>query len=873
MDAPGLVGRGAVWAELLAVLDPGRPDVSAVLLTGDAGIGKTTLVERFAAVAAERGHPVATTSGRADTAGTPYAGLRSLLAGSDQELADLPEVQQAALAAALGGQERGVDVLALRSAVSGAFDLLAGELPLVLVVDDVDRLDAPSFDVLLTVASVLAFRQLPVLAVFAARTERMPTELTDLLPAVPVPPLSGVEAERVLDGLPQAPTGSARQELLRRAAGNPLALRESSDDDGLFAHRVRELPPSTLRALTFAAAGEADLAVIARADPAITALVWQPAEDARLITLADTQVRFRHPLIEYAVLQAAGAQAGKQAHRLLAGAAIDPQSALRHRAAAADAPDPALAAELVTAARDVAGAVTAVGMLERAAELAAEADRAPALLEAAGRAAAVGRVSWAGEILGRAHDSFAAGSHPELVVAAAALESWTMTMRGRLPTATALLITALAADAPPPVRSTVMATAGFPAFLRGDPRLTAALTAAVQGRAQEIFPRAVVRPDEELRTTVLATSAPTSPAEIAEGTLSGAAAMLIDEPEHAVRLLGPAVRTVVERAAPTVFISAPGAAVWALIDTGRWKEAERWLVPLLTSPVSAEATLIRAGTYAQLLVIAHGRGRPEAVAELMERSRPLEPARVPAFRIRLRWAQGTEAAARGAHREAYKLLREACGIGTEIRHDWQVLPLPDLVAAAVRSGATAEAAAIVATFQDRYANRWLSERKRTRLAAARALLLDDAAGSADELTRAQPPHRWPFERAVLGVELADRLRRAHRPGPAREALVEALDIFDGLRATRWAARVNAELRTPGRADPFAGLSAQQEQIIRLAGAGLSNREIGERLFLSPRTIGSHLYRVFPQLGVANRTQLGDLLATADRQESPDRVDP
>jgi DNA-binding CsgD family transcriptional regulator len=430
----------------------------------------------------------------------------------------------------------------------------------------------------------------------------------------------------------------------------------------------------------------------------------------------------------------------------------------------------------------------------------------------------------------------------------------------------------------------VASTAGFPAFLCGDPELDAALSAALATRDPRypgVFPRAVVCPNEEVRTAVLACTAPSGPDEIVAGTLSGAGALLIDEPEHAVRLLTPAVQIVVERASPAVFLSAPGAAVWALIDSGRWKEAEQWLVPLLTSPVSAEATLIRAGTYAQLAVIAYGRGRPEPVAELLERARSLDLAGVPVFRIRLRWAQGTEAAARGAHDEAYRLLREACGIGSEVRHDWQLLPLPVVVAAAVRSGAAGEAATIVRTFEDRCANRWLSERRRSRLAAARALLLDDVARAADELTAARPAHRWPYERAVLGVELADRLRRAHRPAPAREVLVDALDTFDGLRATGWAARVGAELRTPETrsdpfagpsADPFAGLSAQQEQIVRLAGSGLSNREIGERLFLSPRTIGSHLYRVFPQLGVANRTQLSDLLATADRQPGPDTVE-
>ena len=113
-------------------------------------------------------------------------------------------------------------------------------------------------------------------------------------------------------------------------------------------------------------------------------------------------------------------------------------------------------------------------------------------------------------------------------------------------------------------------------------------------------------------------------------------------------------------------------------------------------------------------------------------------------------------------------------------------------------------------------------------------------------------------------------RELASPKQARAVLIDALDTFERLRATAWAARVGGELRTGSQSfsgtpvDPFAGLSPQQEQIARLAGNGLSNREIGERLFLSPRTIGSHLYRMFPILGVANRTQLSELVAAADR---------
>jgi DNA-binding CsgD family transcriptional regulator len=65
---------------------------------------------------------------------------------------------------------------------------------------------------------------------------------------------------------------------------------------------------------------------------------------------------------------------------------------------------------------------------------------------------------------------------------------------------------------------------------------------------------------------------------------------------------------------------------------------------------------------------------------------------------------------------------------------------------------------------------------------------------------------------------------------------------------------------PREPDALAELTPQQRQIVRLASRGLTDREIGDRLFLSPRTVGSHLYRSYPKLGVASRHQLRDVIA-------------
>ncbi|AGL16887.1 LuxR family transcriptional regulator [Actinoplanes sp. N902-109] len=862
-DAPGLIGRGSVWATLTGLLDPAVP-TGALLLTGPAGIGKTSLVERFTAGAAELGHPVLHATG--DGQDRPYALLRALLGSTAPD--GLPEAQSRALRSALTHGEP-ADLLALRLSVCSAVGALAGDRPVALIVDDVDRADAASFDLLLTLASVLSWGQLPVVALFACRTERVPVELAELIAPVVVPPLTELESQRLLDLLPTAPAGSARLEVLRRAAGNPLALHEyaaGSDTPAgvseVFARRVRGLPAGTLRALTLAAAGERDLAAL----PGTPLRDWQPAEDAGLIRITDATVHFRHPLVEYAVLRTAGPQAARAAHRTLAGAATDPLRRLRHRAAAADSPDPELAGALVDAARqlDGAGVVTAVTLLEHAHDLVTPDRRSEVLLEAAERAAAVGRVRWAGELLDRAAAGYDRAAEPALDIRMTALSAWTRTMRGWVHEAAELLAGRIS---PRSSANHLVGTAGLPVFLLGDGPLHAAVRAATAATPLlpiNLFSLAAVRPDERVREAVLAQpgATPGDPQDLVRAAGAGAAAVLIDEPEHATTLLAPAVQAVSEGRAAGVFLTAPGAAGWALVDAGRWVEAERWMVPLLSSPVAAEATLVRFGTDVQLAVVAYGRGREGAARELLARTDRWTG--VPLFVLRTAWARGVAALARGDHEQA----RHDLATAVAVPHDARVLALPDLVAAELAAGRPAPVAA-VAELRSWYDGRWLPARRRLRLAAAEALLAGDPAGVADALgplVAAPQARRWPFERAVLAVELAARQRRAQQPRPARDTLLDALDTFERLGAAAWAARVKAELRigTP-EADPLGGLSAQQEQIVRLAAAGLSNREIGERLFLSPRTIGSHLYRIFPQLGVRNRTQLGELLAGPGRK--------
>jgi DNA-binding CsgD family transcriptional regulator len=135
--------------------------------------------------------------------------------------------------------------------------------------------------------------------------------------------------------------------------------------------------------------------------------------------------------------------------------------------------------------------------------------------------------------------------------------------------------------------------------------------------------------------------------------------------------------------------------------------------------------------------------------------------------------------------------------------------------------------------------------------------------------------QWPFERAQLRLDYAEWLRRQRRINDAKPVLTEALAAFRRLRAGSWAQRTEAELRAcgvavagaPGEPDALWDLTPQQRQIVRLASDGLTNRQIGDRLFLSPRTVSSHLYRSYPKLGVAGRNQLRDVIARASTPAS------
>jgi len=128
---------------------------------------------------------------------------------------------------------------------------------------------------------------------------------------------------------------------------------------------------------------------------------------------------------------------------------------------------------------------------------------------------------------------------------------------------------------------------------------------------------------------------------------------------------------------------------------------------------------------------------------------------------------------------------------------------------------------------------------------------------------------WPFELARIRLAYGERLRRMRATAESRSHLAVALEEFDRLGATPWALRASIELRASGQSIASAAgeptavcLTAQQRAIASLAATGLTNKQIGARLYLSPRTVSAHLYHIFPKLGITSRAALRDALGFA-----------
>ena len=340
--------------------------------------------------------------------------------------------------------------------------------------------------------------------------------------------------------------------------------------------------------------------------------------------------------------------------------------------------------------------------------------------------------------------------------------------------------------------------------------------------------------------------------------LLAAAALLADDPRRAVMLR--------DHAEDTPELLGRGTAlmvITSLLETGQWDDAleyagrARTLTAIYHEPV-VHASVITAAAY-----IAACRGHSAAAAEdamsvlgisgLTARS---------SMTARANHAMGMAALVQDRNDEAFDWLRQLAADGRAAHNREALFGLIDLAEAARRTGRRAEASRLVegalAGTQDELSPRLLQVS-----ALCRALLADGTAAEKHflkALSVTEGDH-VPFERARVRLSYGQWLRRERRDKDARPHLNAAAHVFRLLAATPWLTAAIHEQRAAGvrsgssPADALSSLSPSERLVVLLAAEGLTNPEIAARLFVSPRTVGAHLYRSFTKLGVSNRTQL------------------
>ncbi|MEU5484669.1 AAA family ATPase [Streptomyces mirabilis] len=913
-----VIGRREELSLLRELITPPHKESHVLLLLGDPGLGKTILLAEAAREAKAAGMRVLATTGRESEQDLAFAGLHQLLRPVLDRVACLPTRQAEALRGAFGLSDDPAppDALLTGIAVLTLLSELSDEQPLLVTADDTQWLDRASLDALAFAARRLESEQLVLLA--GARGNVPPAGFERDLPQLLLRPLTRPDAGLLLDAQPRPPHGRLREQVLTQAVGNPLALIELSrviatDPDAgrrwtaeplpltgqltaLMAAQYATLPPAARSALLLAAA--ADSPDPTTAIPGLSADALAPAEAAGLIRLDTPGPRFVHPLTRSAVYHAAPFAERAAAHRQVADALRDqPDRHAWHLAAAALEPDEHLAALLVDSAAQAqrrGGAAAAARALERAAELSpGEPDKARRLLAAAELALSAGQADWVRELAGKV---LTLTSDPDLRIAARLDIGWSLLWSNRNADAFDTLLSVAAEASPrlPAIAWQATWMAATVAHQTGLPEVCAKARAALDlldsrdgppataedwpaGRADEyrIWIRACTDPFGE-RADIVPRLRRTAGGSLSDPGTFGAAAWVLDETELAVRVLREALSRL---RAPGVRGASGGvlsALEWACVDSGRWddalaaaREAGDIAAAYKMETVAGSADLTTA-------IVAAMRGEHDQVAPLLARVRAaVDTSEYRGFATRIWQTAGLAALAQGNYVTAYaQLSRLFAADGTPLHHHFSYLAVADLAAAAVRAERHLEARTLLERALARV-DPAPGPRLAQLTARARGLLAEPDSAEAHLAAPLADPtgDTWPFERAQLQLDYGEWLRRQRRINDAKPILVTALETFRRLGAAPWTRRAESELRAcgvtvqapqgaPGALD---GLTAQQREIVILAGHGLTNGEIADRLFLSPRTVASHLYRSYPRLGIAGRRQLRDII---DQQITP-----
>lgn len=902
----------------------GGSGLAALTLQGEPGIGKTTVWEAARREGTARGFQALSARPTRSEAGLPLGAFGDLFSDAFASAgARLPTPQRDALEVALLLAEP-VGVAHGQRALSVAIATLLraltdGDRPLLLAIDDVQWLDESSEAVLSYALRRVQDRPIGVvLSLRGSGSSAVPLGLNASGPLgwsehLTLGPLSLGALHRLL----QASAGESFPRLAlvkieEASGGNPFYALEIAR--ALIRSRVRisaseRLPiPATLAALTSqridalplrtrdallmaAVAFEPSLDVLSRVAGIDLVEDVEPAVRDGVIALDGETVRFNHPLLATAALTRAGPARIREIHSALAEAGCSDEARARHLGLAAQGPH-AVAAEALEAAAQRArmrGApVTAAEMLEQARELTPGTDTEGAArraVEAARCYAEAGDTHQARALLEQVMESQPTGiARAGVLQLLGQVRAWSASF----PEALQFALEAIqASDSDIGLRAEIELDVVFCYVSIGDyasaaaharAAVTDAESAGADGaQAESLAILTVIEflggegVDEARLARALALEDPlrAGPVQMRPRVIRALLLLFTGRLDEAIAAVNDLISEAGERGQETAIPIMSFYLVWACVWRGDLDGATRAAaqsrdVARLNNDPSVQALSLTASALAAAYTGAVDRARAEAVEAL-------------ALFQGLQWTLGTiwplwtlgflELSAGNAARVDERLRPLADAI-TQMGFGEPILGifLPDEVEALVALG-DLDAASRLVDWLERGGRR--VDRPWALAVAARGRgIISAAQGDLQAALRALDQAITEHERLPMPLELARTLlvkgqvhRRRREKRAADQALRESLHLFEEAGAALWAARVRAELARIGlRPRAPTDLTATEERVAALAAAGMTNRQVAQAAFISPKTVDNVLARVYRKLGISSRVQLGVVLA-------------
>jgi DNA-binding CsgD family transcriptional regulator len=900
-----VVGREEELASVAAFVDEPRDGPAALVLEGEAGIGKSTLWLAGVEHASTHGLRILAARPAEAESTLAYVGLGDLFEDAlDDVLPELTAPRRRALEIAMLRDETPGDRLdnrALAVAVRDVLELLGENGRILLAVDDVQWLDVPSSRALAFALRRLTSSQALVLLARRLSDEaRSPgleqTVTADRVCRLSVGPLSiGALHSLLRDRLGRS---FARQTLLRiheRSGGNPffaleLARALAADVDPLeplpvpetleelLRARLAGLPPSTLKALAMASAlGTASELLLERAG--VGPAAFEPAVAAHVIERSDGTIRFAHPLLSSVLYRDLGRERPR-VHRAIAQVVEDPLLRARHLALATEAPDAGLAAGLedaATVALDRGASALAAELGEHAVRLtppAAGAERTRRALAAARAHQAAGEWTRAGRIASELLAEADNGAwRAEALVLLAELESADRTVE--------LLEQALGEAASRPALESAIhcrlawatrfrshtdhAHAALATAERLDDDLLRQRARAVQAvlawfRGEAEAPRDLPVLVQELPGALGADRLVQEGTQVLVNTLAPASRR--DEARHLLEREHLEWHERDERRSARALWGLAWVDFWA----GRWEEAADHADR--AHDISIQYGVEVPQDHLPNAVIAVHRGQADLALQHSERALELAKAQFgfhpPQHLAVLALVALAEGDRSGAVAQFEKAQRRAASMEwREPSVRWWTGDHAELL---LELGHVDDAVRLIDAWEEdaaRVHREWvLASVTRCRgLVAAASGDVEKALALLEQAVEEHEAVGDPFGRARALLGLGMLRRRARQKRPARLAIEEALEAFEQVGAAEWADRARGELGRIGGRRPAEGLTAAERRVAALVAEGRTNQEVAAALFLSERTVASHLTHVYSKLGVRSRTELARKVQT------------